>query len=334
MRVQLPLALLLASTTVACVDDATMPENDEVISALELDNGGFDTTDEAPLFAADTMFQDAAIESDALAPDPMEADAEMRTMEDAPDADVRDVAVLWGRIPADPTATVVRDWSGELRLSRGGMYTRRRIAFEDLGDRLLPRLTRDAIRFESRTRPAADGLVLRVADPTRGSVDPLRLRYAAANGDVRDIDLSRLDDGPVVEDMGDGNRMIVIAHRRNDTCAHGFIRGRWHKFAPNASTYLGVVANSQGEVVGHIRGIAGQRRSGESVMFGKFINREGQFVGILKGHYENGEFKARWLDRDGDHGYLHGLYFEGPTPRAGGLLGRWAETSCGPTPAH
>src|SRR5687767_975586 len=115
MRVQLPLALLLASTAVACVDESTTPDSGEVVSALELENGGFDTTDEAPLFAAETMFQEATIEADAIQNDPMAADAEMRTMESALDADVRDVAVLWGRIPADPTATVARDWSGELR---------------------------------------------------------------------------------------------------------------------------------------------------------------------------------------------------------------------------
>lgn len=333
MRVQLPLALLLASTTIACVDDAGTTET-ELATALEQENGGFDTTDEAPLFAAETMFQDASIEGDGVQADSMAADAEMQTMENAVDANVLDLAVLWGRIPADPTATVARNWSGELKLSRGGMYARRRIAFEDQTDRILPRMTRDAIQFQSVTRPAADGLVLRVADPATGAVEPLRLRYTPATGTAQDIDLSTIEDGPVVRNLGDGNRMIVAAHRRNDRCAHGFIRGRWHKIAPDASTYLGVVANAAGEVVGHIRGIAGQRANGDSVMFGKFINREGAFVGILRGEYEDGQFRARWLDRGGDHGYLQGLYFEGPSPHAGGLLGRWAETSCGPTPAN
>jgi len=64
------------------------------------------------------------------------------------------------------------------------------------------------------------------------------------------------------------------------------------------------------------------------VLFGKFIDREGHFRGILAGTYANGEYRARWIDRGGDHGVAHGVYFAGATERSGGFLGRWAETSC------
>ncbi len=328
MRAKLPLALLLAATTTACVDN-TPATTEDVATALELENGGLDTADEAPMFDAESQFAAADIEPDAAVADEMAADPVIAEMA-APGANVlaRDLVIIWGRFPADRDATTGRDWSGELRLSRGGMLVRRRIAFEQATDRVLPRTSRDAISFTSMTKPHVDGLALTVFDPQPGTPNALTLTYTPVTGAAHTIDLGQLATGPIVIDVGDGNRILIAGHRRDDSCAHGFLRGRWHALTPNLNGYLGVVASSDGEPVGHIRGIAGKRRSGEAVMFGKFINREGHFVGLVKGTYENGKFVARWLDRQGDHGQLHGVYFPGPNERSGGFLGRWSETGC------
>ena len=330
MRAQLPLALLLAATTTACVDN-TPSTPEDVATALEQDNGGLDTADEVPMFDAEPQFAAAQIEADTAVADEMAADPTMTELaHPGPGVNVeaRDLIIVWGRFPADRNATTAHDWSGELRLSRGGMLVRRRIAFEQATDRVLPRTSRDAISFTSVTRPAADGLALTVFDPQPGSPSPLTLTYTPVTGAAHTIDLAQLATGPIVVDAGDGNRILIAGHRRNDSCSHGFLRGRWRTLSPKLSGYLGVVANSDGEPVGHIRGIAGQRRNGDAVMFGKFINREGHFMGLIKGTYENGKFVARWLDRQGDHGQLHGVYFPGPNEGAGGFLGRWSETSC------
>lgn len=332
MRAKLPLALLLSATAVACVDDgsANPPTTEDVVNAIELENGGLDTTDEAPQFGQDEVYAAAQIEADTAVTDTMASDPVMADLArpGAPNVVSRDLVIVWGRMPADPTATTGRDWSGDLQISRGGMLIRRQIAFEQATDRVLPRVSRDVISFQSVTRPHADGLALTVLDPDAANANPLTLTYTPTGGTAHTLDLSQLANGPIVVDVGDGNRVVVAGHRRNDACDHGFLRGRWHALSPNASAYRGIVANSDGEPVGHIRGIAGKRQSGEAVMFGKFINREGQFKGILKGTYENGKFVARWLDRDGDHGKIQGVYFPGPNERAGGFLGRWAETSC------
>jgi hypothetical protein len=330
MRVQLPLALLLASTTVACVDDASNgPTTEQVAAAIEQENGGLDTTDEAPMFGVDSAFDAAAIETDTVEPDPMSTDPQIVAMGAPGAANVvaRDLVIVWGRFPADRDATTGRDWSGQLQLSRGGMLIRRKIAFEQGTDRVLPRTSRDVIAFESVTRPAADGLALTVFDPDPSNAAALSLTYTPNGGTAHTLDLSQLANGPIVVDVGDGNRILVAGHRR-DACDHGFLRGRWRALSPNANAYLGVVADSDGNPVGHIRGIAGQRQNGDHVMFGKFINRDGQFKGLLKGTYENGKFVARWIDRAGDHGEIHGVYFPGATDHGGGFLGRWGETSC------
>lgn len=329
---RLPLLSLALLSITACVDNTAAPDED-VTSAIEQENGGYETTDEAPMFAAEDLYSAAAIEADAIVADPMATDTTIASIESAPNADVLDVMMLWGQLPPDPTATAVRDWSGELSLSRGGMYVRRRIGFEEVTDRVLPRTSPGTIAFESKTRPFADGLALRVVEDPARSTEPLTLTYTPTTGTAHELDLAALRTGPVSVDAGDGNRVVAVAIPRNDTCQHGFLRGRWHKIAPNASTYLGLVANARGEVIGHLRGIAGQRRNGDHVMFGKFIARDGAFVGIVKGTYENGELHARWLDRSGDHGVVNGMYFEGgPNPRSGGFLARWAETSCDAQP--
>ncbi len=328
MRLSLPL-VLLAALPAACVTNSADPNDaEQVTSNLELDNGGFDTADEAPQFGEAALYADAQIEADADVADDMAADPTLLAM-DRPDALARDLVVLWGRMPPDPTATDGRDWSGELRVSRGGILIRRRIGFENLTDRVMPRTRPDAIEFRSLTRPFADGLALRVFDPTPDAADPIQLTYRSADGTREySIDLRQLADGPVVVDAGDGNRLIAAGRHRDDVCRHGTMRGRWHALAPNAGVYLGVVANAAGVPIGHVRGIYGHRRNGDPVVFGKFIDREGHFTGLIAGHYGPGTFEARWIDRAGDHGGIKGVTFEGPSLRGGGFLARWAESTC------
>jgi hypothetical protein len=328
MRFKLPFALMLAIPVTACVDSNQPSDVDEVTAAIEQENGGFTTTDEAAAFGAEDLYASAAIESDTAVLDPMASDSSIIAMNASATVEAHNVLVMWGRMPADPTATTGRDWSGQLRLSRGGMIVRRDVAFEDATDRVLPRTTRDSVEFRSVTRPFADGLVLEIIDPTPAD-GPLSLTYTSADGTASyALDLSQLEAGPIVVDAGDGNRLVAAGHRRNDACSHGHMRGRWHALSPHAGVYLGVVANANGEVIGHVRGIYGERRNGDSVMFGKFIDRDGRFTGIINGSYHDGRFEARWIDRAGDHGVLKGAMFEGATLRAGGFVARWAETSC------
>jgi hypothetical protein len=334
MRSQLSsLALLLTLPTVACVDPSGDPPDtqdvQDVSNALEQANGGFDAADEAPAFGAELELSAAAIEADAaitdeLAVDPVIASADRAGLH---------LIVVWGKLPAERDAEEVRDWTGSLTLSRGAMAVRRTIGFEDRTDRLLPRTSRASVSFESQTRPYIDGLALTVDDPMPAAAETLTLTYTPAGRNAsHTLDLSLLAGGPIVIDAGGGFKIVAVAHRRQiDPCDRGFMRGRWRALAPNVGSFLGVVTNEDGERVGHVRGIYGQRRTGEPVLFGKFVNREGQFRGVLTGTYGNGAYRARWIDGDGgDHGTAHGVYFASETERGGGFLGRWAETSCTP----
>jgi hypothetical protein len=299
-----------------------------VEAAIEQPNGGVTTTDEAPQFGEPDQFEAASIEADAPVTDSMANDPAMIELGAHADAARFRVAIVWGQLPPDRTVTAVTDWSGSISLSRGGLLVRHRIAFEDATDRILPRTELASVSFDSKTRPAADGLVLELVDPTP-SAGPLTLTYTPASGAPIVYQMSDLLAGPVAVDVGaDGNRMIAIA-MRDGACDHGVLRGRWHAFRDGLGGFLGVVADADGNPIGHVRGIYGTRKNGEQVFFGKYIANDGKFVGILAGHWDDGHFVGRWLDRSGEHGRVQGLYREkvGGVD-AGHFIGRWAESSC------
>ena len=325
----LPFALLLSLPLAACLDRGGSDSQD-VSSDLEKANGGLDTVDEAPSFGAEPDLTAAAIEPDTGATDTLAGDPATTAM-DHPGTGFR-VVVLWGKLPADRGADVARDWSGSIKVSRGGLVVRHTIGFEDATDHLLPRAATavDTVAFQSVTRPFVDGLALTVLDNAPSTTSSQTLTYTASTGGATyTLDLAQLASGPIVIDAGDGFKMIAVGHRRRaDACDAGFMRGRWHALSSHLGNYLGVVTNEDGERVGHVRGIFGQRRNGDAVLFGKFIDREGHFRGLLVGSYADGQYRARWIDRQGDHGAAHGAYFEGATATSGTFLGRWAETSC------
>lgn len=333
----LSLAWLLALPAAACLDSGGGSDSQDVSSALEQPNGGFDTSDEAPEFGAQTDFTAAAIESDSAATDTLAGDPATTAIDTASATAGFRMMLVWGKIPADKDATVSRDWTGSLKVSRGGLIVRRTIAFEDRTDKLLPRAALDAVSFQSVTRPYVDGLALTVLDPPSPTATGSQtLTYTSADGATTyTFDLSQLAAGPIAVDAGDGFKMVAIGvHRQAAACDRGFMRGRWHALSAHLGRFLGVVTDENGAPVGHVRGVYGQRRNGDSVLFGKFIDREGHFRGLLGGTFADGQYQARWIDRQGDHGTAHGAYFEGQAATSGHFLGRWAESSCAadPTP--
>jgi hypothetical protein len=341
MRHQLTLAaFLLASSTVACVDSQDPSTDPAVVTSdLSAANGNQSTADEAPMFGEEALFAAAAIEADNPTTDAMAKDPSVAALDARPDVDARELLIMWGKLPADKTATAVRDWSGSLTVSRGALVVSRTIAFEDRTDAVLPRTSPATVSFTSKTRPASDGLALRILDTdgTSGSpsTTPITLTYTPANGGTpATIDLGQLSHGAVVLDAGGGDKIVAVAERRHGDCEGGFMRGRWHAVAAHAGVYRGLVTNRGGEVIGHVRGIYGERANGDAVMFGKFIDQAGAFKGVIAGTFTGGEFHARWLDQAGEHGRLGGVYFEGSTAGGGAFVGRWAQTACSEDPAQ
>src|SRR6185295_14535419 len=101
-NLSLPFALLLALPTAACLDRGN--DSQEVSSAIEKPNGGFDTADEAPAFGDETELAAAAIENDAMANDTLVSDPATIALDQASAGSGFNVIVLWGKMPADRTA--------------------------------------------------------------------------------------------------------------------------------------------------------------------------------------------------------------------------------------
>ncbi len=334
MRIRTLSACLAATAftfgAAACGEPAD--DADAITAALELENGGLDMDDEAPVFGVDDDLAAAEIEASTEFSDELAADTDILAMRARPGAVRARIILAWGQLPPDvePEA-YARDWSGRLSLNRGAVIVRRTIGFEEATDRVLARTERTVIDFRSVTRPFADGLVLDVVDDDPGNAAPLTLRYERTAGGAHDFvvaDLLREPDRAIVDD--EGNRMVAVALRDRDACDHGFARGRWRALRDHVGGMIGEVVDADGQVIGHLRGHWGARRDGAQVFFGKYINRAGEFRGLFGGHYRDGRLVGRWLTRGGDHGRLDGRYEEtAPGPRVGGHFAmRWAETSC------
>lgn len=319
---------LFAVATVACTQ---APPEEEVASAIELDNGGLDTADEAPMFGDEAAFAGANLEPETPSADPMASDAEVVALRTRPGVDHQRVMILWGQIPPDRNAAA-HVWNGRFELNRGALVVRREVGFEAATDQILPRTVRNAVGFASTTQPFADGLVLEVLDPDPANATPLSLTYTArAGGDPLVFDLHALADGPISYDVdAGGDRMIAAGLDTSDPCDHGFMRGRWHALRPNLGRFMGVIADADGAAIGHLRGVWGVRHNGDHVMFAKYIALDGHFRGIFAGTYDAGAFHGRWIISTGDHGLAQGRYRESApgTEVGGGFIGRWAETSC------
>jgi len=331
-RTLLSTCLLVALPLVGCAQDSFDDEAAIGESVAQV-NGGFDMQDEAPMFGEQALFDSAQLDDEEIFNDNMEQDAEILTMQQDSQAEVVNAVLRWGQIPFDPDATEIVDWSGTIRVSRGAVLIRRSVGFErDSGDRIEARDSRRELSFRSRTRPASDGLRLTIIDPTPNADAPLVLDYSNADGSVYSVTLSDLVDAPQSFDVDDaGNRIVAVAiSRSRDECDSGTLGGRWHRVARDRGRLLGQVRNADGELIGHMRGVYGQRDNGNRVVFGKYINLDGQFRGVFAGRYFAGDFRALWMTRSGEVGALGGKYRETIAgPEVGGhFLGRWAEHRC------
>jgi hypothetical protein len=323
--------LFFASSLVgiaACATDNSEPTvtPTDVNTQLAQTNGGFTTADEAPEFGIPEEFTAANIEVEgANANDTMSANPAVTGVMAVPTVEARDVVVMWGHIPAG-SGGELRDWSGSLTLSRGAMIVQRTIAFEANDHLDLPRTSPLSVSFTSHTKPASDGVALRIWDDS-ASAAPLTLTYQSAVDATQTyvIDLTALDAGPVIIDAGGGDKVVAVDLKEPAAvCDGGFMHGRFRALAPGLGFYLGHVLDRTGQVIGHVRGIYGK-----GMIYGKFIDLEGHFVGIINGTYDaTDDFNARWISLQGDRGLIHGHYFDDPTVDGGFFLARWAETVC------
>lgn len=325
--------MLLASGCGAKAQNGQSAEAEQISGALEEDNGGLTTTDESPMFGEASAYAlEELPDPESAIADETESQPTVVDMMKLPAAKKYEAVLLWGQIPANLGNKMPHNWSGSIHVSRGAVIVRRTIRFEDKTDQLLPRTDPQSVEFTSVTLPANDGMRLTIVDPTPNAPEPLTVSYEGKDGVSFSAPLADLLSGPKSEDVdAAGNRFVGIAiDTPVDVCQHGFLGGHWRRVLGERGRLRGAVTDASGDVVGHMKGIWGQRKNGEHVFFGKYIDADGHFKGIFAGKYADGEYEGKWVV-GGDAGKLGGRYFANdaaPGRIAGFYVGRYAETSC------
>ena len=315
------------------IDDA-----ESIQQALDQDDGGFDSTDEAPMFDEEDEFADRGFDEE----DPAVEDEELaygpggREGSGIPDdARAITVLVLWGQLRLNTEVARPTVWNGAIAASEGGLIVRRAVRFEGRSDALLPREDRQTVAFRSTTLPHNDGLILTMV---HGPADDTGLPPAlvASLGEFEDIVVS-------ADNLADGFRAIIPVDRMGNVivittvpahpCPRGVLSGAWRQLRPGVGNFRGRWVGMGGELRGHVRGIYGTNEDGLQVFFGKYISRDGHFRGLLRGIWNEGDFTGRWIDRSGRHlGGLRGHYFvhpDGEAPVDGVFSGQWIEACAG-----
>lgn len=312
-------------------------ETREQIPDLDDPYGGYNVADEAPGFDDAEMieqFGDAAtVEyNDPMNRDPLVADILSRPMAQ------HFLMITWGNLERDSTVDFVTEWSGSLTVDPGVILLKRVVRFEN-HDRILPRERRDLLEWISFTKPAFDGIIVRIFPvPNRATDDakdstavvtfatgPLTKSFTMA--ELRDIHLVI-----PVDDAGNAvafNSIVIPV----GGCPSGFLGGIW---ADNPDTtggrFKGMWMSENGRAMGFLKGHYGVNSEGNRVFFGKWISLNGEFRGLIKGRYGSfpnapgGFFQGVYLDRSlRIRGDLKGIWKTSDQIEGGGFfMGRWA----------
>ncbi len=323
-------ALMVGGCSASALPEADADEVSKIESALGSDNGGFEAKTEAPDFADPEVSQLAGFDS-------VFADRTDILAEAPPAARIYKIVLLWGHFPGaqdgSDAQTVPQkiDWTGAVSVDTGAIGLGSTLRFDDK-DSVSPRTEPKSLAFVSRTYPAVDGLVLRVAVPANAQI--LHFRTSAMNAD---IDLSKLAvEVGGVKPLGDGRNALAWVGfpdaRQEGACSNGFVFGHWSKIRPGLGKLKASVFDDAGTRIGRAKGIWGYAKGKDKkLFFGKYIANEGGHKAIFGGTYGDGDFNGLWGNpRTGVGGGLRGFYSDGydKTDAKGVWLGRWTEP-CG-----
>lgn len=303
-------ALLAMVALSACTGEKLIsPEEDvgeEAEFSLEKEFGGFSDSNESPGFAdqeiLDKDIQDIAV-NDAIS-----LDAQVVSDMNSDAIKAYYLRITWGLLEGDSTATEVIDWSGSAEVSKGTLVLLRTIRFEDNDAIVLPRESRQKLDFMSFTKPHFDGLALAIIDNDTTQEDLGGTFTLNAGPYSITLNFSDLDSLEMIEPATDLGHEVSIVSRSKDVLPFngGFLAGRWIKTRQHGGEFKGRWINSLGTNSGHLRGIWGIRRDGQKVFKGKYVSLDGEFRGLLAGHWEYdrdenvGHFRGRWVNRNRD----------------------------------
>ena len=327
---------------------------------------GDDALDEMLLTEDDQLVTDEPLAEDAEVLALEAAGEEPYDGDDATRPRFTFLRLRWGMLrgPGD-TVTIappcdVLDWTGSIQVDRGIVLVKRTILFERFtGDHIIrPRPNPQTVAFASHTACHYDGLLIEIIERP-GDYDatdqaPNRLHINIDSGlysgafDV--AELANLNEVVEVDDQGNAIQLTGFTLSDVTVCPKGFLSGGYRLLPVDGvdptladdgegdgtddlqiGTFLGTWTNVTGRIHGFLRGGYGYDADGQRVFYGKYINRHGQFHGLLAGTWQPGEtdedlatFTGEWVSASGQvEGILGGEGHPIPDFDGGFFVGRW-----------
>jgi len=342
----------------------TSPENSVVENTggeINLDDelGGFTISDEAPAFGEVEAYEPLLVQEPTF-DDPFQYTNEYQKCIRERRARHYRLRAIWGHLPRLNPDSITTDycpldWTGSLHAEGGVVLIEKVIAFEP--NDYIKRVDRSTISWISHTGPHIDGVQVRIVFPPE-PIDSIGKNYdrpftvtIETPQFSRKFTIDELDSLNLLEPVdrcGDG--ISIVSYRIIPHIAHGHLMGEWHLLPVDSTTtssdstdtgrrllgkFKGIWFSDAGVAAGYLRGVFGINSNGEKVFFGKYIDMDGRFKGILKGYYgiceddttdcefPKGWFKGVWIDRNRlIHGDLKGHWIA-DNSGSGYFHGRW-----------
>lgn len=328
------LGLMLMFAFNGCIfdspEEAVEEPEQQPESQLDMEFGGYTTSDEAAAFGDHSLAKD--FQEDENVTDLLQSDPTVKVALESDSVKVYFLRITWGRLQWDSTATEMTDWSGSASINKGTLVVLRKIRFEREDKLIRPRPNRKTIEWQSYTQPHFDGLALAIIDndTTTDAAGQFNITAGAYSGTFA---FSELDSMELTESVGsDGNEICIISRSKEVVpFAGGFLEGRWIRVDSTHGVFHGRWMNSIGAHAGFVKGIWGINRRGLKVLFGKWISLNGHFKGLLAGHWDyrddqnKGVFEGHWVNRSLTHaGNIKGVWKAGEVgSRKGYFKGRY-----------
>jgi hypothetical protein len=299
--------------------------------------GGFNMKDDAPAFDDPEMLSEFV--QDPSYSDRFANDADVLN-EDRLDRERLFLMITWGNLHRDEGITHRTDWSGSLSIDPGAIVLKQVIRFES-NDRILERTQRNLLEWESVTRPAFDGILVRIVPVSKDNLTDVASEPGDAvirfDTDPLEVEfkVSQLANLHRVITLDDGNAVAFnVIKLSPSACPHGPIRGVWANHPERqGGFFFGKWSTSNGHIRGHIKGIWGVNDEGKNVFYGKMIDMSGRFEGIVRGEWgrdpereSGGWYAGRWVDRNlRIRGRLRGHWERSAHCNGGFFRGEWAK---------
>ncbi len=290
------------------------------------DSGGFgsyyNTSDEEPGFGDEEIL---GMVEDEIYPDPF---ADQITTQSI--GDTIHIRVLWGNLIVDPDQEDAFDYSGEIRIDDGLLVIERTVMFDFWDTEIETREDPTLVAWHSNIRPHYDGLVLRLEPGA--TADDENFLHIGIGPYTRDLSVTELLNLLLLEPTGNDDDHVAIASHLSTGEGSGFVSGRWRDLPEREGGVLKAKWESgDGELYGHTRCRYIPDSDTTGAVKGKYIDVDGNFMGLLEGTYtdtpdeeQSGAFDLDWLDdASGHNGRVQGIYLKRDTFGNGFALANW-----------